>query len=521
MDDFQTLADRPFRLGSREVTVSELLGNQAVLRIASQFSKIPHKKLETAARELLRSLYLAAYAPGSIFLPGNALMDDLWHSLILETAEYRDLCDRLRPGSFMHHKGISFSDYVGSRTAESMQEEECSWLASYVSNFGPIAEDSFEVLQTAQSLASRMNSNLAQLNEFALFILNASRNEAAKPFDFDGYLDQFVIPYAFEIDRSPDRVAKCVRDILAGIHEINPEAVALPSPEQHERLFSVSTTLAFTMGQHLSAVDRLTGQQTWQEKNPEFWREISSGRTLCGLATTNIAKPGGAGIQAKYEPNGFRLSGEAPWVCGYGIYDVVLIGFAVEKEVVFSIIEAPTRARPETMAGVTTILHDLNCLEGTATYRLQFHGKFIGEDTVVHRVIPKGHAIPRPSRYVIPEIGIAKRAIEATRLMVSHSTHPKHQIAARALAVLDERLKDIEAKRNAGENLNTLTLLRDDLTRDAIRLLGIAQGARSLEKGNLVSKLQLEFLLLDAVIQAVPVLEEKMMVTARGRVDPV
>ncbi|NJM10394.1 MAG: hypothetical protein HC883_05960 [Bdellovibrionaceae bacterium] len=45
-------------------------------------------------------------------------MDDLWHALVIETIDYKKLCERLRPGAFVHHSGIPFDEYTSGLSTE-------------------------------------------------------------------------------------------------------------------------------------------------------------------------------------------------------------------------------------------------------------------------------------------------------------------------------------------------------------------------------------------------------------------
>lgn len=336
-------------------------------------------------------------------------------------------------------------------------------------------------------------------------------------FDFEEYLNTEVGPNATAIDREPMVLAKYLREILSRLRSMeHPKTVVLLTPDQLEQLFSKSTALAFTLWQHLSAVERLLGIEEWQTRNPQLWEEISSGRTLCGLATTNLGRPGGAGVNGKETEAGFILNGSAPWVCGNGIFDLLLVGFETLDSVVFSIIEAPEKTLSEQNQ---VSIHKMSCLNGTATYKLTFTERVVSHSATVSRKIKTGPPIPRPSRYVIPELGIALNAMSETNKIALSSSHPKQKFVNEALTELNHRVQQLKSKRDSNEDTEVLIPLRDELIRDAVRLFVLANGATALAADSLASRLQLEVLLLDCVVQQPKVIENKIRMTSKAKID--
>lgn len=100
-----------------------------------------------------------------MFFPGDRLMDDLWHALIIETADYRLLCHKLKNGNFIDHSELKYNDYTRTKGAHELHEEQFSWLASYIANFGDISEESYQHLLLAQSLADRLSVTREKLNQ--------------------------------------------------------------------------------------------------------------------------------------------------------------------------------------------------------------------------------------------------------------------------------------------------------------------------------------------------------------------
>ncbi|MEU9984955.1 hypothetical protein [Streptomyces sp. NPDC050856] len=96
-------------------------------------------------RECLRYLYLLSRHPdrlGGLFLPVEQDIDEIWHYLILQTREYRDLCEhRLPGGHFIHHRSISYDAYQEAPGRETAVEEALRWIPLYTVAFGPFDAD--------------------------------------------------------------------------------------------------------------------------------------------------------------------------------------------------------------------------------------------------------------------------------------------------------------------------------------------------------------------------------------------
>lgn len=105
------------------------------------------------------------------------------------------------------------------------------------------------------------------------------------------------------------------------------------------------------------------------------------------------------------------------------------------------------------------------------------------------------------SRYIIPEIGLGKRALSEVKNIINNSDSPKHKLIAESLPSLEPRLKKIEALRSMGTVTASLIFLKDEFLRDTVRLLGIAIGAKILLKDNIVMRMQNEVMLFENLIQ--------------------
>lgn len=501
-DGFFELAKRPFAFGPKESTLETILGRKTLENIHRKFKEEP-LKLSTALRETVRFLYLAAHSPRTLFFPGDKLMDDLWHALVVETMDYQDLCKRLRPGSFVHHSGVPFLEYASERTDEEVHEEQCSWLASYISNFGSIEEESAIHLNLVQSLANRINGDLESVNRLGRELIKLSQvSNSQRSFDFETFLEDVQLN-ANQIDRDPSLLGRYMNQLAGGL-----KSGALPFGNSDlERLFGASTALAFTFWQHLAASERLSGLPEWQNRHPNLWADISTYGLLCGLATTHLANPAGAGIKGRPCDEGYLLTGQASWVCGFGIFDLLLIGFDSGDSIIFAISEFPASAEPQ----------EMSCLTGSSTVRIKFDDFLVKSGEIVsQRQKNQAPPAPRPTGFVIPELGIAKACVERLTKLVAESKHPKHILIAKKLPQLQARVSRIENLRSEKAPLDVLIPLRDEINRDAVRLLSLALGANSILPESQIPRLQCELLLLDSVLHSPASLESKISSICAG-----
>ncbi|ATB27304.1 glycine-rich domain-containing protein [Melittangium boletus] len=124
--------------------------------------------VERQVLECLRYLYLISRYPqqlAGLFLPVEQAIDEVWHYLILQTREYRELCEERLPGRFfIHHRSLPYEDYQGSQPSrEQMLEESMRWLPLYRDEFGPFDEGALPHWTMVRFLHQRMGLSLADI----------------------------------------------------------------------------------------------------------------------------------------------------------------------------------------------------------------------------------------------------------------------------------------------------------------------------------------------------------------------
>lgn len=130
------------------VDLKALLGDELFSGVVQHFVRTTDEEpayVERQVIECLKYLYLISRYPerlAGLFLPVEQAIDEVWHYLILQTREYRELCEERLPGRFfIHHRSLPYEDYQqGQPSREQALEEALCWLPLYRGEFGPFDE---------------------------------------------------------------------------------------------------------------------------------------------------------------------------------------------------------------------------------------------------------------------------------------------------------------------------------------------------------------------------------------------
>lgn len=197
----------------------------------------------------------------------------------------------------------------------------------------------------------------------------------------DRIADDLLLPRAPETDRS-ELVPRDLLDALAdaGLYGLAgpPELAPDLAPGGHltviERLASgcLSTTLVWL--QHHGAVIATAAAPALAER----WLEpLCRGRVRAGVAFSGLRRRGGGGLAAVRADDGWRLTGNAPWVSGWGRIDVIRVAARHGDDIVWALIDAaegPTlRVRPLRLAA----------MNATGTVTMDFEDHVVDDERVL------------------------------------------------------------------------------------------------------------------------------------------
>ncbi|GGU61559.1 hypothetical protein GCM10010211_28210 [Streptomyces albospinus] len=155
-------------ISAEELTA--LLGADMYREVVAHFAEktdAPQEFVERQVLECLRHLYLVSRHRdrlGGLFLPVEQDIDEIWHYLILQTREYRTLCEERLPGRFfIEHRSIAYEDYRQEPGREQVLEEALRWIPLYCREFGPFDEDALPHWTIVRFLHRRMGLSLADI----------------------------------------------------------------------------------------------------------------------------------------------------------------------------------------------------------------------------------------------------------------------------------------------------------------------------------------------------------------------
>ncbi|MGW4049882.1 hypothetical protein ACWENA_03560 [Streptomyces sp. NPDC004779] len=151
--------------------MKSLLGASLHTEIVRHFThRTPDAPVEFVERQItecLRYLYLVSRHReqlSGLFLPVEQDIDEIWHYLILQTREYRTLCEDRLPGRFfIHHRSIAYEDYQEEPGRERALEEALRWIPLYCREFGPFDEGALPHWTIVRFLHEEMGLSLADI----------------------------------------------------------------------------------------------------------------------------------------------------------------------------------------------------------------------------------------------------------------------------------------------------------------------------------------------------------------------
>lgn len=308
---------------------------------------------------------------------------------------------------------------------------------------------------------------------------------------FQQFLES-VATFSPQLDNDRILVGKFLRNAL-DFSDTNPNEPKIIPPTLLEDLYGFSVALAFTLSQHLAAVERLMSLNAWQRKNFELWEQISTGAILCGLATTHLARKDQSLLRCEVANSTFILNGTVRWVCGYEIFDKLIVGFETENKLFFALIDFPHQSTDH----VSFTVLEMIGLNGMGTIHIEFNNFIFTESSIISsRNTGEVPPAVRPSRYSIPDLGFGKKIYRDTLRILDNSLGFKETISKKYIGNLTARLKEIEDLRHENPLDTQLVFLKDNFNHDALELLSILTGPKALYQPSYIKKLQSELLFL-------------------------
>lgn len=169
-------SDNACKAGHTHVVVTNdelraLLGAELFNETASYAGRMFRRDPALAERqviECLRYLYLISSHPQrlrGLFLPVEQPVDEVWHYLILQTREYRALCERL-PGAFsIEHRSLPYASYQQQQPSRrTVIEQALRWIPLYCKAFGPFDEGALPHWTIVRFLHKELGLSLEEIS---------------------------------------------------------------------------------------------------------------------------------------------------------------------------------------------------------------------------------------------------------------------------------------------------------------------------------------------------------------------
>ncbi|MBH0780899.1 acyl-CoA dehydrogenase family protein [Nocardia bovistercoris] len=272
--------------------------------------------------------------------------------------------------------------------------------------------------------------------------------------------EEVLYPDAAAVDRT-GQVPAGHWEVLAeaGLYGASTAGLELPDIVRIIEILSGSClSTAFVWLQHHGAVLSLSGSANARLRET-YLTELTAGRKRAGAAFAGaVSQPGK--LWAERVEGGYRLTGDAPFVSGWGIIDVVQVASrATEKTsgdtVVSGLIDA---ASAESLTAVPT---ELVAGQGTSTVRLRFDDHFLPDDRVTGAAryedfLAFQHIGSRLNGAVT--CGVAERAIRVLEQISKPQASPLWEQLDAARSELDRSLTDPAVLQSARARASELAL---------------------------------------------------------------
>jgi len=249
-----------------------------------------------------------------------------------------------------------------------------------------------------------------------------------------------------------------------------------------EELAAGCVTTTFVWAQHLRLLAAVLDPTTPGHLRAELRDRAVSGVAKGGVVLTGLM-PGPVRLSARPVAGGWLLEGEAPWVSGWGLVDVlVVVARSLDGSIVELLVDAATQL------GLHVGTARLSALNATATVSLRFAGLFVPDERLLSRH-PLEAEEPDAGRLRLNgsfALGLAKRC--CALLGPSPLDDQLRQCRER----LDCAARDAHDARPAGDRMAAARAGACELAARAAHRVVVDRGSRAALAGDLGERLSRE-----------------------------
>jgi hypothetical protein len=161
---------------TNNILIETYIDQKLIGYLIRKCSNLSHEDVVLRTCEVLKYLYFGKYGLGPI--PFNQDLDDIWHLLILQTKQYREITEKMPHKRFINHSSTEYDLPKPLDDVQRRQElnRQISYLVSYIKNFGPISESAIQFYPVGFALFKRSGEDIIKVNEYLV-----SLSEKFKP----------------------------------------------------------------------------------------------------------------------------------------------------------------------------------------------------------------------------------------------------------------------------------------------------------------------------------------------------
>ncbi len=217
---------------------------------------------------------------------------------------------------------------------------------------------------------------------------------------------------AYQLDHDPDLLRQAYEDLVAigGLHLLIPESCGgLGGGRQAWIRYNIamagsSGALLFLQAQHQFTVDVLN-RLLPDKRVSQVLQALAQKNEGVGIAVSSSRK----NLSVKRRANGWELSGELPWVTGYGFLNRILIAFCVDDQDYFGFFAFDEALSVQASAIKTTAIYN-----STQTVGATLDRYFIADEEII-AIRPKGPDIMREHPTLYNFTGAAKALLKLSK----------------------------------------------------------------------------------------------------------
>lgn len=259
------------------------------------------------------------------------------------------------------------------------------------------------------------------------------------------------------------------------------------SREVYEVLAGACGVTFFVWTQHHSPVRMLSASSNADLRDRHL-ADLCAGRLMGGVAFAYLRRPGPPAVTARPVPEGYRVSGDAPWVSSWGSAGVYTVAARFDEEIVWFCLLPAADSRAVRASEPL----QLAAMNASTTVRLSFDDLFVPDDDVISTEdVADWRARDRVAT-AQPQPGVFGLAASACRLLGELDDDAGRALDDERIECRDRSYALADEQREDEEHLATLVEARAwslDIALRSAAALVVATGGRAMGRDHPAQRL--------------------------------